>query len=287
MRCAVLVLPMLSSLVSAASVSANVAWPVANLYSKPSMDADVVSQAIYGTGVGILEEKPGWARVRTPDEYTGWMEESALRKPHEGEPAYAASGRIARVESLFANLYQEPDATRHAPVLTVPFETRLVVEAEPKDNDARWIEILLVDRRTAWIQRGDVSFDNPPLSLAALAGFSKRFLGLPYLWGGTSTFGFDCSGFVQMLYRRVGVMLPRDAQPQADWSGLAPVRRADLRPGDLLYFGQSPGKITHTGMYIGRGEFINATAHEHPCVRIDKLGDAYWTKLLVAARRLK
>jgi cell wall-associated NlpC family hydrolase len=147
--------------------------------------------------------------------------------------------------------------------------------------------VLLVDRRTAWIQRGDVGFDDAPLSVDALAGFSKRFLGLPYLWGGTSTFGFDCSGFVQMLYRRMGVMLPRDAQPQADWKGLAPVRRADLRPGDLLYFGQSPSKITHTGMYIGGGEFIDATAHEHPCVQIDRLADAYWTKLLVAARRLK
>jgi hypothetical protein len=278
---------MLSSLVSAATVSANVARPVANMYSKPSMDADVVSQAIYGTGVGILEEKPGWARVRTPDEYTGWMEEGALRKLGEGEPGYAASGRVARVVSLFANVYHEPDVTRHAPLLTVPFETRLVVEAEPKEDGARWIQVLLVDRRTDWIQRGDVGFDDAPLSVAALAGFSKRFLGLPYLWGGTSTFGFDCSGFVQMLYRRIGVMLPRDAQPQADWSGLVPVERANLRSGDLLYFGQSPNKITHTGMYIGAGEFIDATTHDHPAVQIDKLGDAYWTKLLVAARRLK
>ena len=212
---------MLSSLVSAASVSANVARPVANMHSKPSMDADVVSQAIYGTGVGILEEKPGWARVRTPDEYTGWMEEGALHRLREDGPGYAASGRIAGVESLFANVYQEPDVTKHAPVMTVPFETRLVVQAEPKEDGARWIQVVLVDRRTAWIQRGDISFDNAPLSVAALAGFSKRFLGLPYLWGGTSTFGFDCSGFVQMLYRRIGVMLPRDAQPQAEWQGLA------------------------------------------------------------------
>lgn len=278
---------MLSSLVSAASVSANVARPVANMHSKPSMDADVVSQAIYGTGVGILEEKPGWARVRTPDEYTGWMEEGALHRLREDGPGYAASGRIAGVESLFANVYQEPDVTKHAPVMTVPFETRLVVQAEPKEDGARWIQVVLVDRRTAWIQRGDISFDNAPLSVAALAGFSKRFLGLPYLWGGTSTFGFDCSGFVQMLYRRIGVMLPRDAQPQADWSGLVPIECAHLRPGDLLYFGKSPGKITHTGMYLGAGEFIDATTHDHPAVQIDKLGDAYWTKLLVAARRLK
>lgn len=257
------------------------------MYARPSTDAPVVSQAIYGVHAGILEEKPGWARVRTPDEYTGWMVQGALRKLHEGEPEYAASGQVARVESLFANLYREPDVTRHEPVLTVPFDTRLRVKAEPKDNGARWIEVVLVDQRPAWVQRGDVSFDDAPLSVTALAGFSKRFLGLPYLWGGASTFGYDCSGFVQMLYRRMGVMLPRDAQPQAEWSGLVPVRRADLRLGDLLYFGQSPGKITHTGMYLGGGEFINATAHEHPSVRIDQLGDAYWTERLVAVRRLK
>jgi cell wall-associated NlpC family hydrolase len=116
---------------------------------------------------------------------------------------------------------------------------------------------------------------------------SRSFLGLPYLWGGTSTFGFDCSGFVQMLCRRRGALIPRDAQPQAGWSGFAPVERHDLRPGDLVYFGQSVGKITHTGMYLGDGQFISATAHSQPVVHIDRLDDPYWSQLFVAARRMK
>jgi gamma-D-glutamyl-L-lysine dipeptidyl-peptidase len=116
---------------------------------------------------------------------------------------------------------------------------------------------------------------------------SRRFLGLPYTWGGTSSFGYDCSGFVQMLERRHGVKMPRDAQPQADWNGVVPVGLKDLAPGDLLYFGGSPKRITHTGVYLGDGKFISATTHETPVVRTDDVNDPHWSKLLVAARRVK
>ena len=125
------------------------------------------------------------------------------------------------------------------------------------------------------------------MSIAETLEFSKRFLGLPYTWGGTSSYGYDCSGFSQMLGRRRGVNMPRDAQPQADWSGVVAVERKDLQPGDLLYFGSSDKKITHTGMYMGDGKFINATTHLTPMVRIDDLNEEHWTKLLVAARRVK
>ncbi len=254
--------------------------PVANMYSGPSRDTDVVSQAIYGTNVSVLEQKPGWAKIRTPDEYTGWTPTEWMRE----RAPYAASGRVAEVESLFANIYREPDVTKHEPLLTAPYETRLEVAAE---RDERWIEVRLVDGVAGWVQRGDVVFDRRPSSLAEMVEFSKRFLGLPYYWGGTSTYGYDCSGYAQMLYRRIGALMPRDAQPQADWSGLAPVDRAQLKPGDLLYFGPSASKITHTGMYVGDGKFINATTHERPMVRIDNLSDPFWTRILLACRRLK
>jgi cell wall-associated NlpC family hydrolase len=90
-----------------------------------------------------------------------------------------------------------------------------------------------------------------------------------------------------MLLRQTGVSMPRDAQPQAEWSGVKPVLREELQPGDLLYFGSSETKITHTGMYIGNRQFIHATAHIQPVVQISNLFDEYWTKLLVATRRLK
>jgi cell wall-associated NlpC family hydrolase len=263
-----------------------VCTPVADMYASASAEAAVVSQAIYGSAVTLTDGKNGWAKVRTADGYTGWMPESSFRKLAAGEAAYASAGRVARIESLFANLYQEPDVTKHRPILTVPFETRLEIVAEPEAG-GRWLEARLVDGRTAWVQRGDLSFDAAPLSTAATIALAQRFLGMPYLWGGTSTFGYDCSGFIQMLYRYRGVMLPRDAQPQADWGGFAPVERDALQPGDLVYFGQSAKKITHTGMYLGDGRFISATPHGKPVVQIDRLDDPYWSALYVAARRLK
>jgi cell wall-associated NlpC family hydrolase len=66
-----------------------------------------------------------------------------------------------------------------------------------------------------------------------------------------------------------------------------PVKRNRLRAGDLLFFGESPQKITHTGMYIGHGKFIHDTTHEHPGVQVSRLRDKCWAKLLVACRRLK
>jgi len=256
--------------------------PVANMYSAATEDTDVVSQAIYGTNVGWLEEKDGFVKVRTPDDYTGWMPAAWLRRGR----AYATEGRVAQVDSLLANLYREADVTKHQPLLVVPFETKLEVVAEPADNQ-RWLQVRLVDDRLAWVQRGDVIFDSAPLSIEATLELSKRFLGLPYLWGGTSSFGYDCSGFVQMLCRRRGVIIPRDAKPQAHWEGVMPVERADLKPGDLLYFGRSLERITHTGMYLGDGLFINATTYQRPMVRIDNLKDEHWTQLYVTARRLK
>ena len=141
---------------------------------------------------------------------------------------------------------------------------------------------------TGWVQAGDVSLSPQKLTIAETLEFAKRFLGLPYTWGGTSSYGYDCSGFSQMLGRRRGVAMPRDAQPQADWGGVAPVeRREDLQPGDLLYFG-SWTEEDHPHRHLhGRRQFINATTHETPMVRIDDLNDPYWSELLVAMRRVK
>jgi len=258
--------------------------PVANMYSRPSEEADVVSQAICGNNVAILEEKAGWAHVRTEDEYTGWTRVSSLRQLGPGERPYASSGRIAQVASLFANLYREPDVTKHQPLLTAPFETKLEVTRE-QDAAGRWLEVRLPDNRPAFVQTGDVVLDARPMSISETIELSKRFLGLPYFWGGTSVLGFDCSGFTQMLCRRRGIIIPRDANVQATWQGAEAVERERLEPGDLLFFGES--KITHTGMYIGNGQFINATTHARPVVQICDLADPYWAKLFRAARRIK
>lgn len=270
------------ALFAAALPSGVVLRPVANMYSRPSLDADVVSQAIYGSNVMLLEAKEGWTRIRTGDDYTGWIPAADMR---QGEP-YATTGRVAQVAAKFAHVYREADVTKHAPLITLPFEAKLEAPAPPADG-ARWVQVRLADHAMAWIQTGDLTFDAKPLSVPEMLALAKQFLGTPYTWGGTSSYGYDCSGFAQMLQRRRGVLMPRDAQPQAEWSGVAPVEAKDLKPGDLLYFGSSEKKITHTGTYLGDNKFISATTHETPVIRIDDITDPYWARLLVARRRVK
>lgn len=260
-----------------------VARPVVDMHRNPGADSDVVSQALYGTDVLSLKQQADWDDIRTADGYTGWVQASDLGALH-GTP-YAPDGKAVRVAALSANVYREPDVTRHAPLLQLPWEARL--ETRAAAGTGRWIQVQLVDGQTGWVQRGDVSTSFAPLSVEEMLQLAHRFLGITYTWGGASSFGFDCSGFTQMLERQRGIEMPRDADLQAEWSGVIPVKREDLQPGDLLFFGASAARITHTGMYIGNGEFIHDTTHDHPGVQISRLDDLPWTKLLVAARRIK
>src|SRR5437773_3109529 len=139
------------ALFAASMPTAVVLQPVANMYSRPSMDADVVSQAIYGANVAIVEEKDGWVHIRTSDDYLGWTPLAALLP---GKP-YAASGRVAEVQSLFAHIYREASVTRHAPLITVPFESRLEVVGDPKESGP-WLQVRLSDVHAGWVQAGDV-----------------------------------------------------------------------------------------------------------------------------------
>jgi gamma-D-glutamyl-L-lysine dipeptidyl-peptidase len=260
--------------------------PVANMYWAATEDSDVVSQAIIGSNVVTLEVRGNWARVRTADQYTGWMLGDALRKLRESD-SYGSSGQAVEVESLFANLYRETDVTLHRPVVTVPFATRLEVVAAGNGNNSGWLQVRLPDQRIAWIQSGDINRDPQSLTIAQSIALARRFLGLPYLWGGRSSYGYDCSGFTQMLVRSRGITMPRDADLQVAWEGVEAVDRKDLRAGDLLFFGSEDGKVTHTAMYIGGGEIIHATTHDHPVVQISRLDDQPWTRILLACRRIK
>jgi gamma-D-glutamyl-L-lysine dipeptidyl-peptidase len=270
--------------------------PVTNMYSGPSDNTDVVSQAIYGNNVTLLTARGEWSRIQTADHYNGWVPSRHLRLVQNGA-GYGTTGTIVQVESLFANLYREPDVTRHKPLLTIPFEARLEVIVEGSDEEKSgdkgksahegWLQVRLPDKRSAWIQSSDVISDPKPLSIPESIDLAKRFLGIPYLWGGSSSFGFDCSGFTQMLVRARGHTMPRDADKQAAWNGVVAVERKDLQPGDLLFFGASVSKIDHTGMYIGEGKFIQDTTEGHPVVQISRLDDEPWDHLLVASRRVK
>jgi gamma-D-glutamyl-L-lysine dipeptidyl-peptidase len=286
---ATLLLVVVGCLSSFAAVSRTqvVVVPVANMYSAPGDKAAVVSQAIYGSNVLLLVARGEWSRIETPeDHYKGWTRSRYLRIVQSGE-GYATTGRTVQVESLFANVYHEPDVAKHQPVVTIPLESKLEVLADGAGPSQGWLQVRLPDLKTAWIQQGDVISDPKPLTIDESIALAKRFLGLPYLWGGRSSFGFDCSGFTQMLVRARGINMPRDADKQAAWKGGIAVDRKDLQPGDLLFFGPSPKNITHTAMYIGDGQFIQAATNGSPVVQIDRLDDGPWTHFLVACRRVR
>lgn len=273
-----------------------VAHPVVNVYSAPSADADVTTQAIYGNTVMQTKPNPapkqnvpeGWMFIKMADDYTGWTQRNGFLPLDEKEDYAGKEKHVVTVANRAANVYREADVTKHAPVLVLPFETPLEVVSAPKNEGERWIQVRLVDGQQAWVQRGDVQDrTGKALTIDQAIALAKQFLGVTYTWGGTSSFGYDCSGFTQMIERQRGITMPRDADVQAAWTGSVTVKREDLKAGDLLYFGSSAKDITHTGMYIGNGEFIHDTTHDHPMVQISRLADQPWTKLLVVARRVK
>jgi len=260
-----------------AAVLWTAAQPVVNLHARPSTQTSVVSQAIYGAQLKQIETGGDWVRVTTPgDDYAGWALVSSLR------PGEYAGG--VRVDTVAAHLYQDPDVTLRAPILTLPYDS--VLEAV-EYKDERWLRARLVSGGKGWIQRGDVRENDAPLSIPQVVDLSRKFLGIPYTWGGASSFGYDCSGFTQMLCRRRGVMLPRDSSVQAAWEGLETVTQLQIATGDLLFFGPSEGKINHTGFYLGNGEFIHATAHLMPRIQVSRLDDPHWAELLRACKRIK
>ena len=183
-----------------------VAQPVIDMFSKPSLDSDVISQAIYGANIVTLAHQGEWAQIRTADEYTGWVEAKNLRKlPAAG---YPAADRLVQITALGANVYREPDLTKHAPVLRLPWEALLEAIPDAPGNTERWLAVRLADGQTAWVQHGDATTAPRTLGIDETLQLARRFLGITYTWGGVSSFGFDCSGFTQMLVRQRGTLMP-------------------------------------------------------------------------------
>jgi cell wall-associated NlpC family hydrolase len=106
-----------------------------------------------------------------------------------------------------------------------------------------------------------------------------QFLGTPYVWGGSSPSGFDCSGFIMYVYAQIGVSLPHNAAAQYGYG--TPVSRDQLSPGDLVFF----DGLGHNGIYIGGGQFIHSP-HTGDVVKISSLSDSWYASTFVGARRL-
>jgi gamma-D-glutamyl-L-lysine dipeptidyl-peptidase len=273
----------------APAAQAVVVVAVENMYAAPDESVEVVSQATLGQVVDVIDTRGRFARVRTPDLYEGWLPRAAVSLyPDAATPRYARAGRVVEVTSLMAYLYRDADVETARPLTGAPLASRLEVSADGPDEG--WLTVRLPYGDTAYVQAGDVTPADPagprrrgsPEEVLATA---RRFLGVPYLWGGMTARGLDCSGLVSRVYLANGVVLPRDADLQFESPDLVPVERTALQPADLVFFGRDAKSITHVGLYAGDGRFISATTHGTPAVHEDRLDDPHWSSAYQGARR--
>lgn len=260
--------------------------PVVDMRERGDATSEVVSQGYFSEPISLLEESGDWVKIETEvDHYQGWAKKSAIVQRTEEYTPNATVNRLA------AHVYTVDD-TIYGPMITLPFESRIEVVETPQDPNSRWIKIALVDGHSGFIQRGDVNLFPSTISRKDLCDFSLRFMNLPYTWGGRSSFGYDCSGFVQMLFRQMGILIPRDTKDQIYWEGFNEISLDQLKPGDLIFWGLAKDKIRHVGLFIGEGKFIHAGVAENtPYIRIATLSNPDWNGsgrfAYVTARTLK
>jgi len=257
---------------------------VANLHSGPDTVKDVVTQAALGTSLAVEITCDGWLYVRMADDYHGWIEGRLVRLLDPDEPPYASFGRVGEVRTLMPFLYTVPDGVSRAPAGRVTLGVRMPIVEEQED----WTLVELPDRARLWMRAGDLALVDPAAprprrGIEAVLDTARRLLGVPYLFGGTTPLGIDCSGFVQLVYRLNGVQLLRDSRIQFTDPRLVPVGRDALQAGDLIFFGRE--RVTHVGLCLGAPEFIHATSWRVPAVQISSLEELHWTELFLGARR--
>jgi len=128
---------------------------------------------------------------------------------------------------------------------------------------------------------GQPSGSVPSTHYSGVVGVAMRYLGVPYVWGGASPSGFDCSGLVMYAFAQVGISLPHNTVAQWGYSNAVSVPRDELQPGDLVFF----AGLGHVGIYAGGGQFIHAP-HTGDVVRIDSLGGGWYSSEYVGAKRI-
>lgn len=267
---------------------------VGTIRHAPRYNSEIITQTLLGVNVKILEEYNGWRRIQTPDKYIGWINGSVkpLSKAeilsHNNQPKVI-------VISVYATSYELADTTS-IPVSDLVIGNILVLKSE---ND-KFYEIVYPDGRIAFLSKSDAIayedwFNNIDLSGESIIRSALQFKGIPYLWGGTSSKGLDCSGFTKTVYYMHGIILPRDASQQVNKGLLVDSKRefGQLMPGDLIFFGTKGPKATnergdsesneskdervvHVGIYLGDNHFIHASDF----VRINSLNpyDALYDK---------
>ena len=270
----------------------------------PDYESALETQSLMGTIVEIIGEEGYWRQVVTPEPYTAWCTNLGLVEmtPEQINEYKAAPKYICT--AYHSGVYESPSLkSERLSDLSMGNLVRVVFSVGKKTGPSvvkkgktKWAEVILPDGRTGWTPLADLeSFEKwaqtPKPSEGKIIATAKMFIGTPYLWGGASSKGLDCSGLVRLTWFMNGYLLPRNASQQVHLGREIIVtanhnitkdsekfydemctRIENLKPGDLVFFGNPETRwkkesITHVGIYIGNGEIIHAS-HK---VRINSL----------------
>jgi gamma-D-glutamyl-L-lysine dipeptidyl-peptidase len=210
-----------------------------------------LTQLLLGEPVMVRSERDGWSEILAPwqpssaDElgYPGWVPSS-----HLGELPGSATGPVA-VTVPTAVLTSEPGS---GPLAELSFGTVLA----STDHADSYTRVALPDGAQGWLPDDALRAVDEPASAEDRVRLGSQFLGLEYLWGGTSSYGLDCSGLVHVVSRVLGQRVPRDAHDQCDALEQIPV--AEARPGDLYFFAR-PGKVVHHVGFVSSEGMLHAS----------------------------
>ncbi len=239
---------------------------VANLRSNPRHSAELVTQALLGTPVNILKDQDGWLLIQTPDQYIAWTNSGSLVTMDNQE--FSSWKQKNKIIYLSTVGFSVNEADEKVSDLVVGNVLEIMDE-----NDTHWI-VKYPDERKALISKSEALkvedwLNQTSATDSSLAAASKDLMGTPYLWGGTSTKGVDCSGFTKTVYLRHGLVLPRDASQQVYVGELVDSAKdfSKLKVGDLLFFGRindnGSERVVHVGLWLGNNSFIHSSGDVH------------------------
>jgi len=258
---------------------ARVAVPVASVYGSPADLAERVTQALLWERVLVRQVWGPWVQVmlpdqyRTPQGYPGWMLQRHLvvETPARLDPVVTV--RVSR-----ARIHREPRSG--SPTLML---ARLSSDLPWTEFQDPWFRVRVPGwSEPAWVHADEVVDGCLPPVAEDLLRTAAQLKGTPYLWGGMSSLGIDCSGLVFTVFKVHGRLLPRDADQQFQVG--APVARPDLQPGDLLFFGAGVQDVRHVGIYLGEGRFLDASGRRG--VAESRLDDPHLEKTWLGGRRI-
>jgi gamma-D-glutamyl-L-lysine dipeptidyl-peptidase len=220
-----------------------------------------LTQVLFGDVVQVEEVADGWARIVAieqaapaldPRGYPGWLPAAHI-VPDDGDEQPGEGQYV--VDAMFSALHERPEAASRA--VDIVLGTRLTVLGQAQ---GRYAPVVAPGwPAPLWVDLADLApaTSRPAATARDLLPVALRLQGVPYIWGGVSPYGIDCSGLVYLAHRRLSVVVPRDAGDQADAS--APVEPGDQAPGDLCFFEDRDERIDHVGLLHGPGRLVHAS----------------------------